>query len=72
MPEDRLDHCTAVLESGDIFVAGGYSKSCFIYDIEQGAWKICRNLMTRRRSASCGGIKRRDGKEEIVVAGGYD
>jgi hypothetical protein len=73
MPEAKYYHGMTVLESGDIFVAGGdYSKSVFIYECEKKQWKRCPDMLTERNCASCEVIKRGDGKEEVVVAGGWN
>jgi hypothetical protein len=73
-------HCVAVLDNRDIFVAGGvwlvgnraWSQSCFLFESDVKRWKRCPDMMEERSNACCGVVKRRDGKEEVVVAGGYD
>jgi hypothetical protein len=73
MPEGKSFHCMTVLENGDIFVAGGFqSVSVFIYECDKKQWKKCPDMLTNRINAYCGVIKREDGKEEVVVAGGWN
>jgi hypothetical protein len=49
MPEAKYRHSMAVLENGNIFVAGGKdSKSCFLYESERKAWKKCLDMITAR------------------------
>jgi hypothetical protein len=59
----------------------GYgTKSCFLYKNETSKWERCPDMMTDSRDADmltdsrdgavCGVIKRRDGKEEVVMTGG--
>jgi hypothetical protein len=70
MPEEKVYHCMTVLGNGDIFVAGGdYSKSVFIYECAKKQWRKCPDMLTQRAQASCGVIKKADGREEVVLAG---
>jgi hypothetical protein len=72
MPRGKLHHCMTVLENGDIFVAGGYwCKSVFIYECDKKQWRKCPDMLSQRSNASCGVIKKADGREEVVVAGGW-
>jgi hypothetical protein len=72
MPKQKFAHCMAVLECGNIFVAGGHDQSCFLYKKDQNKWKRCPDIMRQKRFASCGVIKKENGKEEVVVAGSWD
>jgi hypothetical protein len=65
----------AVLENGNIFVLsrlniGSKDHRCFLYEKDKNRWKICPDKNTRYQLASCGAIKRSDGREEVVVVGG--
>jgi hypothetical protein len=74
MPERKSGHCMAVLKGGNVFVAGGVgenNKSCFLYEVDRNEWKRCPDMVRGRFKASCGVVRRRDGIEEIVVAGGH-
>jgi hypothetical protein len=80
MPEEKGDyHRMTVTKSGNIFVASDdiinegkeLRQVCFLYEKEKNQWKMCPNVGGEERwKKSCGAIRRRDGKEEIVVAGG--
>jgi hypothetical protein len=71
LPESIGYQYTTVLENGDLFVAvEGSSQKCFLYKTEEKEWKICPSMLTNKLNAICGAIKREDGREEIVVAGG--
>ena len=70
MPQPNTFHCMAVLENGSIFVTGGFTDSCFLYDIDENKWQRCPDMMRNRKSACCAVLKRDDGSEEIIVAGG--
>jgi hypothetical protein len=75
MPEPKSFHCLAVLENGDLFVAGGQPKGTaqetFIYVKEKRKWERCPDMIKGRKFASCGVVRRGGGGgEEIVVAGG--
>jgi hypothetical protein len=69
-------HCMSVLKGGNIFVAGGWcedSKFCFLFNNATNEWKRGPDMTVEgRRCASWGVITTRDGKEEVVVAGGYN
>jgi hypothetical protein len=50
MPEAKSKHSMAVLENGNIFVAGGCaSKSCFLYESERRAWTKCPDMRTESK-----------------------
>jgi hypothetical protein len=78
MPDGMSRHCMAVLDNGDIFVAGRMKnwkdwagkKSSFLYKNESGKWEKCPDMIRERAFATCGVVWSKDGKEEIVVAGG--
>jgi hypothetical protein len=73
LPELIGDHCTTVLENGDLFVAvEGPSQKCFLYKTEEKEWKICPSMLTEKYNVICGAIKREDGREEVVFAGGWN
>jgi hypothetical protein len=47
MPEAKSGHCMAVLDDGNLFVAGD-GKSCFLYQSERKAWMKCPDMTTER------------------------
>jgi hypothetical protein len=53
LPEAKSTHCIAVLKRESIFDAGGYSKSCFLYDAERNLCKICPDMKISRAFANC-------------------
>lgn len=67
MPEVVSPPKLLVLESGNIFVLS--FATCFLYESDRNKWKPCPD-MYKKTAPSCGVVKRRNGKEEIVVAGG--
>jgi hypothetical protein len=74
MPNSKSFHCMAVLESGDLFVASGdiVDKRVFLFDQERNYWKRCPDMLTTRGGGTCCAvIKRKDGKEDVVVIGGW-
>jgi hypothetical protein len=72
LPELIGNHYTTVLKNGDLFVAvNGSSTKCFLYKTEEKEWKICPSMLTVKFDAICGAIKREDGREQVVFAGGW-
>lgn len=52
-------------------MTGGFNNcETFLFEKELRKWRKCQDLPTQRERLRCGVVKRTNGREEVVVAGG--
>ncbi len=69
--------CMAAADNAHIFIGGGRSETseatneAYLYNVKYSMWMPAQ-MLTARRSLSCGGITSVEGDGEVIVAGGHD
>jgi hypothetical protein len=79
LPVTIIYHCMVTVNSTTVMVIGGFQNSqisgkTFFFTFGEESWTEGPELKNKRRSQSCGKIRRNKDSQEmsIIVAGGYD
>ncbi len=77
LPECLYDSCMVQLNSSQIFYIGGYdrydqaSPHTYFYNPNTNEWSTGTDMLIPRVALSCGIIKDSNGRDTVIVAGGY-
>jgi hypothetical protein len=78
LPECLYDSCMVQVNSSQIFYVGGYdmhdqaSPHTYFYNPNTNEWSTGTDMLIPRVALSCGIIKDSNGRDTVIVAGGYD